>query len=531
MTNENKKINELVADDDDPTSELEVLPVLLPEDIESELAATTSGLRESASEPGAESIAGLQSALKSRSDTIGQLQFEIEQLRARLQGLEAEVSAREKIAIKLNQDIDDFQKELTQKSQLLKSRDETIRSLTAEIRERYEAELALQQSADELRSELEHARNAERELDADGLKQRLALQEERILELERDNETLARRASAEEADKARNDRQLMAEQTGQLVSNKALIKQLQEQLARSDQYADSLRQQLQEAQTTAAAAEQARGFLQQSLDIQTEKSADLNSQLQSMAGGSAELEQQLEEQRVAHDEQIRTLRFELGEAEETVTQHELVAEQLATDLVENRGVRIELESMLTRIEESSKAQIEELEKENRKLQHELQEAEEKLDTRNESINCLLTELAKKSRPMDSIGEIEHVIQGIDERVSERIDDRSSPQEKDRVTRVLVGAVEGQELRFPLFKDRLTIGRTEQNDIQLKAAYISRRHAVIVTDDDRTRIMDWGSKNGVFVNSERITEHFLRNGDIVGIGTAKFRYEERPKRDN
>ncbi len=82
----------------------------------------------------------------------------------------------------------------------------------------------------------------------------------------------------------------------------------------------------------------------------------------------------------------------------------------------------------------------------------------------------------------------------------------------------------------MFKDRLTIGRTEQNDIQLKAPYISRRHAVIVTEGDITRVVDWGSKNGVFVNSRRINEHFLKNGDIVAIGTAKFRYEERPKRD-
>ncbi|MDH3749670.1 MAG: FHA domain-containing protein, partial [Gammaproteobacteria bacterium] len=93
-----------------------------------------------------------------------------------------------------------------------------------------------------------------------------------------------------------------------------------------------------------------------------------------------------------------------------------------------------------------------------------------------------------------------------------------------------GSIDGQELRFPLFKDRQTIGRTEQNDIQLKACYVSRRHAVIVTERDRARVIDWGSKNGVFVNSKRITEHFLQNGDIMTIGTADFRYEERPKRD-
>ena len=39
-----------------------------------------------------------------------------------------------------------------------------------------------------------------------------------------------------------------------------------------------------------------------------------------------------------------------------------------------------------------------------------------------------------------------------------------------------------------------------------------------------------SKNGVFVNSKRVTEHFLKNGDVVTVGTTEFRYEERSKRD-
>ena len=96
--------------------------------------------------------------------------------------------------------------------------------------------------------------------------------------------------------------------------------------------------------------------------------------------------------------------------------------------------------------------------------------------------------------------------------------------------MLIGKIDDQELRFPLFKTRLTIGRAVQNDIQLQAGHISRRHAVIMTEGDTTRVVDWGSKNGVYVNSKRVTEHFLQSGDLVRIGDADFRYEERPKRD-
>jgi pSer/pThr/pTyr-binding forkhead associated (FHA) protein len=53
--------------------------------------------------------------------------------------------------------------------------------------------------------------------------------------------------------------------------------------------------------------------------------------------------------------------------------------------------------------------------------------------------------------------------------------------------------------------------------------------VVQTDGNTTRVIDWGSRNGVFVNSKRVTEHFLKNGDIVAIGNVHFRYDERPKR--
>ena len=52
----------------------------------------------------------------------------------------------------------------------------------------------------------------------------------------------------------------------------------------------------------------------------------------------------------------------------------------------------------------------------------------------------------------------------------------------------------------------------------------------VLEVDGTRVIDWGSRNGLYVNQKRVTEHFLRNGDSVRIGTADFRYEERAKRD-
>ncbi|HSN51520.1 MAG TPA: FHA domain-containing protein [Woeseiaceae bacterium] len=234
-----------------------------------------------------------------------------------------------------------------------------------------------------------------------------------------------------------------------------------------------------------------------------------------------------------HEQELRTLRFELTEAAETVAQHELINEQLAADLVNTRGFKNQLEHMLTSSEDYSQARISQLEAELDHLKQANAVYEAELAAKNEAITELLEQVSGKARHDDSIRELEAAIEQLDECMSERLHESPLPAigDKDRMSRVLIGRVGDQELRFPLFKKRLTIGRTQQNDIQLQAPHISRRHAVVMTEGEVTRVIDWGSKNGVYVNSNRVTEHFLRSGDILSIGDAKFRYEERPKRDS
>ena len=316
---------------------------------------------------------------------------------------------------------------------------------------------------------------------------------------------------------------------GRLAAALAEAQQRREQLAQAESYADELRRQLQERIEASREIAAARDSLRGHLDSSHARVSELERQVDELRAKNASLEDRLSRIRDEHEEEIRLIRFELGEAQETVAQHELVTEQLASDLVDTRGFRDELEKMLTRSEEQSETRISDLERENRRLKDELVHSRETLESKSEAINCLLAELAHKSEQLDSAVEVEEIIHEVDDNMSNRIGGRVH-RDRDRISRVLIGSVDGQELRFPLFKDRLTIGRTEQNDIQLKATYVSRRHAVVVVDHDTTRVIDWGSKNGVFVNSERVTEHFLRNGDSVRIGTAEFRYEQRAKRN-
>jgi len=501
MANDKKNINELVSDDDDPTAELEQLALPQVDSIRdtddlSEAAASTHGFAEPEDSDRDAAITELRSDLKNRSETIDRLQYDIEQLRAKWTGLETEIKAREDLTDNLNDELRDSTKKLQRKEKLLKKRDQAIKALKAEIRARNDEYGVLQES---------------------------------VIERDQQIEKLQLELTADRSDEAEQDRQRLQQQAGQIASAESTIIELREQITRTESYADSLRQNLQDKSADTSEVEDTQEFLQLSMTRATEELAEMAAELSEEKANKEALAEKLDGIKSAHEDEIRMVRFELGEAQETVAQHELVTEQLVSDLVDTRGFKDELEKMLSQTEEQNRSRIEKLEKENRRLQREMEDNEQKLQSKSEAINCLLAELAKKSQQIESIGEIEDVIQDIDNRMSERIDERPG-KERDRVTRVLIGSVDGQELRFPLFKDRLTIGRTEQNDIQLDATYVSRRHAVIVTDREATRVIDWGSKNGVFVNSKRITEHFLKNGDTVTIGTADFRYEERPKRD-
>jgi chromosome segregation ATPase len=75
--------------------------------------------------------------------------------------------------------------------------------------------------------------------------------------------------------------------------------------------------------------------------------------------------------------------------------------------------------------------------------------------------------------------------------------------------------------------KTTIGRTPENDVQINAQYISRHHAVIIAGPTHTVIEDLNSTNGVIVNGRRVLRQTLKDGDIVLIGKAPFRFAMRP----
>lgn len=78
-------------------------------------------------------------------------------------------------------------------------------------------------------------------------------------------------------------------------------------------------------------------------------------------------------------------------------------------------------------------------------------------------------------------------------------------------------------RYDLATDEVIIGRSGDADIQVDRDSVSRRHARLARQDGVWTLSDLQSTNGSYVNDVPVREHRLRDGDLVKIGNAIFRF--------
>lgn len=87
-------------------------------------------------------------------------------------------------------------------------------------------------------------------------------------------------------------------------------------------------------------------------------------------------------------------------------------------------------------------------------------------------------------------------------------------------RVLAGKSEGKDIPVPV--KRFLIGRSEECHLRPKSDAISRNHAMIVVNETGVVARDLNSRNGTYVNGERIEQDFpLKNGDLLRVGKLEF----------
>jgi DNA-binding winged helix-turn-helix (wHTH) protein len=81
---------------------------------------------------------------------------------------------------------------------------------------------------------------------------------------------------------------------------------------------------------------------------------------------------------------------------------------------------------------------------------------------------------------------------------------------------------------PLGEGENIVGRDPSARVRSASGSISRRHAAIIVEGENATIVDLGSKNGTFVDGDRVVEpHPLRDGMKVVFGTVEMVYRWAP----
>ena len=88
-------------------------------------------------------------------------------------------------------------------------------------------------------------------------------------------------------------------------------------------------------------------------------------------------------------------------------------------------------------------------------------------------------------------------------------------------RILTGDKVG--LEFPINQLRVIIGRELTCSIVLEEPVLSRRHCVITQDNNKFYVADLKSKNGTYLNGQRIEKTELEDGDIIRVGNTRFEF--------
>src|SRR5262245_18017991 len=85
---------------------------------------------------------------------------------------------------------------------------------------------------------------------------------------------------------------------------------------------------------------------------------------------------------------------------------------------------------------------------------------------------------------------------------------------------------GAPARFVLEHRSTTLGRGVGNDIVLDGPKVSKRHVLLtLRSDDSVFLEDLNSRNGVFLDEQRVQESLVRPGAIVRIGECRLRYAQ------
>ena len=92
-----------------------------------------------------------------------------------------------------------------------------------------------------------------------------------------------------------------------------------------------------------------------------------------------------------------------------------------------------------------------------------------------------------------------------------------PESTGRPSLVLMS--DDQDVKTLPVERRVRIGRQSDNDLVVTDPGVSRHHAEVINTNGTCTLHDLGSTNGTYVNGTVVSEHALRDGDRISLGST------------
>ena len=107
--------------------------------------------------------------------------------------------------------------------------------------------------------------------------------------------------------------------------------------------------------------------------------------------------------------------------------------------------------------------------------------------------------------------------------------RQSRRESLRIESAALTVSSGGRMiaEIELNRPRMVLGRDASCDISLDSSYVSRYQNLFMATSEGWMLIDLNSTNGCFVNGRKVSEHKLRDGDLITLGQHHIRFTGHP----
>ena len=142
-------------------------------------------------------------------------------------------------------------------------------------------------------------------------------------------------------------------------------------------------------------------------------------------------------------------------------------------------------------------------------------AESALEKLNEIPGSVVLNQSATSEVFDASEKVDEVDEAEDLPVLTELAESVPPQ--------LIISRAGQVVReLQLIGPRTLLGRSAMSDVVIDHEYISKHHALLVWADDEVMLLDLKSRNGTYVNGQRVERQILRDNDVLTLGEYRVK---------